>query len=105
EPLGLHLWRIEEPGDRFAEHHQGNHHEEQSVHEPRQHLHPSIAETDTTNILYPKGKVREAARLASRAAASPMTSAEQSNSMWKPSEMSPSELVHIPYRSSTPVNS
>ena len=39
-----------------------------------------------------------------RAAQSPMSRAEQSNSMWNPSEIRPRLLVHTPYTISTPVN-
>ena len=53
---------------------------------------------------HPYEKIRVALQRAMRDAYSPMTSAEQSNSMWKPSDMSPRLFVHTPYSSSTPVN-
>lgn len=55
-------------------------------------------------MLYPYENVFEAFHLAMSAAQSPITSAVQSNNMWKPSDMSPRLLVHAPYNSSIPVN-
>lgn len=46
--------------------------------------------------LYPKEKIRVAFQRVMRAAKRPRTRAEQSKSMWKPSEMSPRLLVQTP---------
>ena len=55
-------------------------------------------------ISYPYENTLVAFHLVITAAYNPMTRAEQSNNMWKPSDISPKLLVHTPYTSSTNVN-
>ena len=54
-------------------------------------------------VAYPYEKTLVAFHLAMTEAYSPITRAEQSNSMWKPSDISPRLLVHTPYIISTNV--
>lgn len=54
-------------------------------------------------ITYPNGNVLVGFHLAITDAIRPITRAEQSNSIWKPSEINPKLLVQTPYVNSTKV--
>lgn len=55
-------------------------------------------------VLYPYENVLEGFLVAITEATSPIIRAEQSKSMWNPSEISPRLLVQTPYTNSTTVN-